>query len=297
MNKARCILITRISVFIIVSFILLGTIFGCSSTEYVSFEEYEELEDELGRLNTELESASDNYSDIIQINTELHNQLSSKEDEMNRLIRLLSTLQANIDEEEEDKRGLETALQEKTQEVASLESYNSSLETRLREYGEKRDIILLSQNTDNNTWNVSQGTLSTLLIGNSPNELSRIPTVFSYISFPVSQGTSIRDISYLNNLSKQHWSNYQSSNSFIFFNYQEISYSELSEWPEEHINILPFSVDELESVHVPFVWTKEDTDKGVCRTIIVAQEISQFRHLTRALIGQEVPVGVPWTVE
>jgi len=100
MNKARCILITRISVFIIVSFILLGTIFGCSSTEYVSFEEYEELEDELGRLNTELESASDNYSDIIQINTELHNQLSSKEDEMNRLIRLLSTLQANIDEEE-----------------------------------------------------------------------------------------------------------------------------------------------------------------------------------------------------
>jgi len=288
----------RLSFLLINMCIGLCLLTGCTSeNKGIPLEDYNKLQQEINNTKTTLNMTIADYTAEIDHNTELSDQIVNVDEEYEKKTVEINELQSKLDELQTDSVALETSIVQKNLLAESIEDNNSILEKLLLEYETPPGIKLLAQESGYYTWRLQSSSVSIRGLSLDPSSSSRSTYMLYYLG--IGDGcTGTSDIDYLQRFDENTWTRIEQLNSIVFFNPQRDTFSELFElWPEEYTHILPFSISALEQLTPPFAWVVEDTYKGRYRVIMIASIESHFLQLTRALMGNSVPVGVPWTYD
>jgi hypothetical protein len=103
-------------------------------------------------------------------------------------------------------------------------------------------------------------------------------------------------ISYVISRLSIHWDSLYSANTIILFNASAESLAKLADWPSQYSEVCPFTVQELTAINLPFAILKRGNN-GLIRAIIITNTDSEITAFLSVMKDQQVPVGIPWTLE
>ncbi len=103
-------------------------------------------------------------------------------------------------------------------------------------------------------------------------------------------------ISYITDRLSMYWDSIYSANTIILFNVSAESVVNLSDWPAQYSDVCPFTVQELTEIKLPFAILKKSSN-GLIRAIIMANTDSEIISFLRVMKDQQIPVGMPWTLD